>query len=236
MHPNKKLLIMYSGQSILLQSCFGHDMADEVGEPVGLTMGFQAGGLIGLYLGFSLATISVLTDAENVQRTISLMCFPPFMFSILLGPFLARRKKPVMLTKEPLIEARERLSKFNEGQGKWRTLSHISSDGMNLRIDMHNLTNVEGVVDGALDIAETTTVKFIVGRGNHKSSSPELRNRVLKRVEDKVGVLRRSRKAKSIEVNPIASHEYNDYQNKLNRILLILLPIVSFLAWLEMRN
>ena len=227
---------MNSGQSILLQSCFGHDMADEVGDPVGLTMGFQAGGLIGLYLGFSLATISVLTDAENVQRTISLMCFPPFMFSILLGPFLARRKKPVMLTKEPLIEARERLSKFNEGQGKWRTLSHISSDGMNLRIDMHNLTNVEGVVDGALDIAETTTVKFIVGRGTHKSSSPELRNRVLKRVEDKVGVLRRSRKAKSIEVNPIASHEYNDYQNKLNRILLILLPIVSFLAWLEMRN
>ena len=211
-------------------------MADEVGQPVGLTMGFQAGGLIGLYLGFSLATISVLTDAENVQRTISLMCFPPFMFSILLGPFLARRKKPVMLTKEPLIEARKRLSKFSEGQGKWRTLSHISSDGMNLRIDMHNLTNVEGVVDGALEIAETTTVKFIVGRGNHKSSSPELRNRVLKRVEDKVGVLRRSRKAKSIEVNPIASHEYNDYQNKLNRILLILLPIVSFLAWLEMRN
>lgn len=227
---------MNSGQSILLQSCFGHDMADEVGEPVGLTMGFQAGGLIGLYLGFSLATISVLTDSENVQRTISLMCFPPFIFSILLGPFLARRKKPVMLTKEPLIEAREILSKFNEGQGKWRTLSHISSDGMNLRIDMHNLTNVEGVVDGALDIAETTTVKFIVGRGNHKSSSPELRNRVLKRVEEKVGVLRRSRKAKSIEVNPIASHEYNDYQNKLNRILLILLPIVSFLAWLEMRN
>ena len=49
-------------------------MADEDGEPVGLTMGFQAGGLIGLYLGFSLATISVLTDAENIQRTISLMC------------------------------------------------------------------------------------------------------------------------------------------------------------------
>ena len=28
----------------------------------------------------------------------------------------------------------------------------------------------------------------------------------------------------------------NAYQNKLNRILLILLPIVSFFAWLEMRN
>ena len=118
-------------------------MEDVQGEPVGLGMGFQAGGLIGLYLGFSLATISVLTDAENIQRTVSLMCIPPFLFSILLGPFLARRRKPVILTKEPLIEAREKLSKFNEGQGKWRVLSHVSSDGVNLRIDMHNLENIE---------------------------------------------------------------------------------------------
>jgi len=211
-------------------------MEDAKGEPVGLTMGFQAGGLIGLYLGFSLATISVLTDAENIRRTVSLMCIPPFLFSIILGPFLARRRRPVILTKEPLIEAREKLSQFNEGQGKWRVLSHISSDGVNLRIDMHNLDNIEGVVDAALELAERTTIKFIVGRGNSKSSSPKLRTRVLKRVEAKVGVLRRTRKAKSIEVNPVTSNEYNDYQNKLNRMLLILLPIVSFLAWIEMRN
>ena len=101
---------------------------------------------------------------------------------------------------------------------------------------MHNLENIEGVVDVALELAEKTTVKFIVRRGNIKSSSPKLRNRVLKRVEDSVGVLRRTRKAKSIEVNPVKSSEYNEYQNKLNRILLILLPIVSFFAWLEMRN
>jgi len=211
-------------------------MSDKEGEAVGLVMGFQAGALIGLYLGFSLATISVLTDAENIHRTISLICTPPFILSIVLGPFLAKRRRPVMMTKEPLIEAREKLSKFNEGQGNWRSLSHISSDGVNLRIDMHNLKDVESVVDAALELAEKTTVKFIVGRGNHKSSSPELRNKVLKRVEDSVGVLRRTRKAKSIEVNPVTSNEYNQYQNRLNRILLILLPIVSFLAWLEMRN
>ena len=164
------------------------------------------------------------------------MCIPPFISAILLGPFLAKRKKHVILTKEPLIEARERLSKFNEGQGNWRVLSHITSDGLNLRIDMHNLTNIEGVVDEALKIADNTTVKFIVGRGNNRSSSPELRDRVLQRIEDKVGVLRRTRKAKSIDVNPLASREYNAYQNRLNRILLIMLPIVSFLAWLEMRN
>ena len=43
-------------------------MTEQKGDPVGLRMGLQAGALIGLYLGFSLATISVLTDAEEIKR------------------------------------------------------------------------------------------------------------------------------------------------------------------------
>ena len=199
-------------------------------------MGLQAGALIGLYLGFSLATISVLTDAEEIKRTIYLICLPPFIVSILLGPFLAKRRRPVKLSKKPLEEARELLTRFNEGQGSWRVLSHISSDGMNIRIDMHNLKNVEGVVEAALELADTTTVKFIVGKGNAKSTSPELRDRVLSVVESKVNILRRTRKVKSIEVSPEKTREYNEYQNKLNKVLFTLLPIVSFLAWLEMKK
>ncbi len=211
-------------------------MSEQEGEPVGLWMGLQAGALIGLYLGFSLATISVLTDAEEINRTLYLMCTPPFIVSIILGPFLSKRRKPVKLSMKPLERAREILEEFNEGQGNWRVLSHVTSDGMNIRIDMHNLKNIEGVVDAALKIADQTTVKLIVGKGTSKSSSPELRDRVLTRVESKVSVLRRTRKAKSIEVNPDTSQEYDTYQNKLNKVLFILLPIVTFLAWLEMRN
>tara|TARA_B100001559_G_scaffold123677_1_gene104052 strand:+ start:4372 stop:4971 length:600 start_codon:yes stop_codon:yes gene_type:complete len=199
-------------------------------------MGLQAGALIGLYLGFSLATISVLTDAEEIKRTIYLICLPPFIVSILLGPFLAKRRRPVKLSKKPLEEARELLTRFNEGQGSWRVLSHISSDGMNIRIDMHNLKNVEGVVEAALELADTTTVKFIVGKGNAKSTSPELRDRVLSVVESKVNILRRTRKVKSIEVSPEKTREYNQYQSRLNKVLFTLLPIVSFLAWLEMKK
>lgn len=199
-------------------------------------MGLQAGALIGLYLGFSLATISVLTDAEEIKRTIYLICLPPFIVSILLGPFLAKRRRPVRLSKKPLEEARELLTRFNEGQGSWRVLSHISSDGMNIRIDLHNLKNVEGVVEAALELADTTTVKFIVGKGNAKSTSPELRDRVLSVVESKVNILRRTRKVKSIEVSPEKTREYNEYQSKLNKVLFTLLPIVSFLAWLEMKK
>jgi hypothetical protein len=199
-------------------------------------MGLQAGALIGLYLGFSLATISVLTDAEEVKRTVYLICLPPFIVSILLGPFLAKRRRPVKLSKKPLEEARELLTPYNEGQGSWRVLSHVSSDGMNIRIDMHNLKNVEGVVEAALRLADSTTVKFVVGRGTSKSVSPELRDRVLSVVETKVNILRRTRKVKSIEVSPEKTREYNEYQNRLNKILFALLPIVSFLAWLEMKK
>ena len=211
-------------------------MTEQKGDPVGLRMGLQAGALIGLYLGFSLATISVLTDAEEIKRTVYLICLPPFIVSILLGPFLAKRRRPVKLSKKPLEDARELLTRFNEGQGSWRVLSHISSDGMNIRIDMHNLKNVEGVVEAALELADTTTVKFIVGKGNAKSTSPELRDRVLSVVESKINILRRTRKVKSIEVSPEKTREYNEYQSKLNKILFTLLPIVSFLAWLEMKK
>ena len=211
-------------------------MTEQKGDPVGLRMGLQAGALIGLYLGFALATISVLTDAEEVKRTVYLICLPPFIVSILLGPFLAKRRRPVKLSKKPLEEARELLAPFSEGQGSWRALSHISSDGMNIRIDMHNLKNVEGVTEAALKLADTTTVKFIVGKGNSKSSSPELRDKVLSVVESKVNILRRTRKVKSIEVSPEKTREYNQYQNRLNKILFALLPIVSFFAWLEMKK
>jgi len=215
---------------------FGQYVTEQKGDPVGLWMGLQAGALIGLYLGFSLATISVLTDAEEIKRTVYLICLPPFIVSVLIGPFLAKRRRPVKLSKKPLEEAREILTPYNEGQGNWRVLSHVSSDGMNLRIDMHNLKNVEGVVEAALQLADHTTVKFIVGKGNSKSTSPELRNRVLTVVESRVSLLRRTRKAKSVEVNPEKTREYNAYQNKLNKVLFALLPIVSFLAWLEMKK
>lgn len=205
------------------------------GEPVGIGTGLQAGAFLGLYLGFSLAVISILTDPGELKRLVSLMCIPPLMGSVFLGPFLARRKRPVFLGKQPLVHARELLHRFNEGQGNWRVLSHIKSDGMSIRIDMHNLTNISGVVEAALILADQYSVKFIVGQGVENSRQPELRNKVLSHIERKVSLARRSRSAKSIEVSPEPTVKYVDQQRKINRAILILLPIVSFFAWLEMK-
>ena len=190
---------------------------------------------MGLYLGFSLAVVSVLTDPSQLQRLATLMCVPPMLGAILLGPFLARRRRPVFLGTQPLLVARELLYPFNEGQGKWRVLSHIKSDGMSIRIDMHNLTNVTGVVDAALELADHHSVRFIVGQGAQNSRQPELRSKVLERIEQKVNITRRKRSAKSIEVSPEPTVKYVDQQRKINRAILILLPIFSFFAWLEMR-
>tara|TARA_B110000495_G_scaffold186845_1_gene185738 strand:- start:421 stop:1053 length:633 start_codon:yes stop_codon:yes gene_type:complete len=210
-------------------------MSLKEGEPVGLATGLQAGAFLGLYLGFSLAVISILTDPAALKRLASLMCIPPMVGSVLLGPFLARRKRPVFLGQQPLVHARELLHQFNEGQGKWRVLSHVKSDGMSIRIDMHNLTNINGVVLAGLILAEQYSVKFIVGQGMNNSRQPELRNNVLSQIEQKVSLARRSRSAKSIEVTPEPTVKYVDQQRKINRAILILLPIVSFFAWLEMR-
>ena len=210
-------------------------MSLKEGEPVGLMTGLQAGAFLGLYLGFSLAVISILTDPDALKRLGTLMCVPPMFGAILLGPFLARRKRPGFLGRQPLVHARELLHRFNEGQGKWRVLSHVKSDGMSIRIDMHNLTNTTGVVQAGLILADQYSVKFIVGQGMSNSRQPELRNKVLSQIEQKVSLARRKRSAKSIEVSPQPTVKYVDQQKKINRAILILLPIFSFFAWLEMK-
>jgi len=210
-------------------------MGELEGEPVGLSLGMQAGGFIGLYLGFSLSVVSVLTDPSELQRLVSLLCLPPIFMAIILGPLLARRRRPVALADEPVKVAREALQIHNEGQGKWRALSHINSDGRTIRIDMHNLTNVDNVLRDALIIAESHPVRFIVGRGKSSSSQQGLRNIVLTYIENNVSITRRNRSAKSIEVIPQPSVDHINYQRKTNKILIILLPIISFFAWLEMR-
>ena len=210
-------------------------MGELEGEPVGLATGMEAGGFLGLYLGFSLAVVSVLTDPSELRRLVTLLCLPPIIMSIILGPFLAKRRRPVVMADEPLKIAREALQIHNEGQGKWRSLSHIVSDGRTIRIDMHNLTNVENVVRDALILAEKYPVRFIVGRGKSSSSQQNLRNRVLTYVENNVNITRRNRSAKSIEVIPQPSAEHINYQRRTNKLLIILLPIISFFAWLEMR-
>ena len=65
-------------------------MAEELPPRIGLITGFQAGAFIGLFLGFSLAVVSALTDPDALVRLVQLMCLTPFICAIasrLIGRF-----------------------------------------------------------------------------------------------------------------------------------------------------
>ena len=92
------------------------------------------------FSAFSLAVVSALTEPEALGRLVRLMCLTPVICAVLLGPFLGFRRAPVVSNIDPIHEIRARLEPFNEGQGKWRVLSHVRSDGRAVRIDLHNST------------------------------------------------------------------------------------------------
>ena len=94
-------------------------MAEELPPRIGLITGLQAGAFIGLFLGFSLAVVSALTDPDELVRLLELMCLTPIICALLLGPFLGWRRSPLYSKEDPLDEARACLERFNEGQGKW---------------------------------------------------------------------------------------------------------------------
>jgi hypothetical protein len=210
-------------------------MADPERPRIGLVTGVQAGGFIGLFLGFSLAVVSALTDPDALVRLVQLMCITPVACALLLGPFLGFRRAPNVSNVDPIDEIRTRLQPFNEGQGKWRVLSHVRSDGRTVRIDLHNSTQPLTIVAATLELAEEHPIRYIVGRGEARSRDPELRGTVLAYIEEHVMLNRRRRTSSSVEVLPPSVIEHMEATHRMHRRLFYLLPIILFFAWLEMR-
>jgi hypothetical protein len=210
-------------------------MAEALPPRIGLRTGVQAGAFIGLFLGFSLAVVSALTDPDALVRLVQLMCFTPMASAVILGPFLGWRRAPLMPVHDPLDEVRGALQKFAEGQGKWRPLSHVRSDGRAVRIDLHNSSQPLAIVSTTLPFADRFPVRYVVGRGEVRSRDPMLRQQVLAYVEQHVDLSRRKRTSANIEVMPVSIIEHLEATHRMHRRLFYLLPIILFFAWLEMR-
>lgn len=202
---------------------------------VGLGTGVQAAGVMGLYVGFSITIVSALTRPDELLRHLQIFCFFPITFAIILGPLLARRRVPNVTFVNPIEEARALLESYNEGQGKWRAISHIKSDGRTLRIDLNNLSNIRGVVKTALTLSSQHPIRFIVGRGSKGSRNPKLRAHVLEYIEKEIPSTRMKRSTSSIEVYPPTMEQQQQKSNQVERFVLYSLPIVLLLAWLELR-
>ena len=140
-------------------------MAESSTEPVGLWLGLQAGAFLGLYFGFSLALVSALTSPDELMRIVYLITLFPLAGGILLGPFLAKRERPVASSTPPIQRTMETLEGMDEGQGKWRILSHVRSDGRTVRIDLHDSSRVEDILRLTNPLTNEFPVRYMVGRG-----------------------------------------------------------------------
>jgi|TARA_A200000113_G_scaffold154659_1_gene139434 hypothetical protein len=210
-------------------------MAEGSTEPVGLWLGIQAGAFLGLYFGFSLALVSALTSPEELLRIVYLITFFPMVGGILLGPFLARRERPVVSGTPPIQRTMEALEGMDEGQGKWRVLSHVRSDGRTVRIDLHDSSRVQEILNATTPLAEEFPVRYMVGRGVSGSREPDLRANVLSILDNQFPKTRQSRYTSAIEISPELPERLRDQRKRINMLLAVFLPIATFLGWLEMR-
>ncbi|OUV38505.1 MAG: hypothetical protein CMA18_004695 [Methanobacteriota archaeon] len=213
----------------------GVNMAEGSTEPVGLWLGIQAGAFLGLYFGFSLALVSALTSPEELLRIVYLITFFPMVGGILLGPFLARRERPVVSGTPPIQRTMEALEGMDEGQGKWRVLSHVRSDGRTVRIDLHDSSRVQEILNATTPLAEEFPVRYMVGRGVSGSREPDLRANVLSILDNQFPKTRQSRYTSAIEISPELPERLRDQRKRINMLLAVFLPIATFLGWLEMR-
>lgn len=210
-------------------------MGEPSTEPVGLWLGIQAGAFLGLYFGFSLALVSALTRPEELMRIVYLITIFPLVGGILLGPFLSKRERPVASDIAPIQRTMSALEGMDEGQGKWRVLSHVRSDGRTVRIDLHDSSRVEEILTRATPLTDEFPVRFMVGRGISSSRQPELRSKVLSILDQQFPKTRQSRYTSAIEIAPELPERLRNQRKKVNMLLAIFLPIATFLGWLEMR-
>jgi len=210
-------------------------MGEPSTEPVGLWLGIQAGAFLGLYFGFSLALVSALTSPEELMRIVYLITIFPLVGGILLGPFLSKRERPVASDVAPIQRTMSALEGLDEGQGKWRVLSHVRSDGRTVRIDLHDSSRVEEILTRATPLTDEFPVRFMVGRGISSSRQPELRSKVLSILDQQFPKTRQSRYTSAIEIAPELPERLRNQRKRVNMLLAIFLPIATFLGWLEVR-
>ena len=210
-------------------------MSETSTEPVGLWLGIQAGAFLGLYFGFSLALVSALTSPEELMRIVYLITFFPMVGGILLGPFLSRRERPVASSTPPIQRTLHALDGMDEGQGKWRALSHVRSDGRTVRIDLHDSSKVEEILNRTTPLTTEFPIRYMVGRGATASRQPELRGTVLSILDREFPKTRQSRYTSAIEISPELPERLRNQRKRVNILLAVFLPIATFLGWLEMR-
>ncbi len=196
-------------------------------EKVGWRRAFSASIVLGLYSGFMI-TIGILSSIGTEYFLEAFVTWGSVIVlsALILTPILANGRKRGIESSVVFVEKyRELLSNYNEGVGSWRALSHVRDSGSGVLITLSNSSNplliIEKIASNEIDC------KIIFRFSKHET---DLRDRVLKILNERFVENRVQKKAKSIHVNPIIEVDRNSIITKILMICppLILLGTIGF--------
>jgi len=196
-------------------------------EKVGWRRAFSASVVLGLYSGFMI-TIGILSSIGTEYFLEAFVTWGSVIVlsALILTPILANGRKRGVESSVVFVEKyRKILSDYNEGKGGWRTLSHVRDSGSGVLISLSNSSNplliIEKIASNDIDC------KIIFRFSKHET---DLRDRVLKILDERFVENRVQKKAKSIHVNPIIEIDRNSIITKILMICppLILLGTIGF--------
>ena len=175
-------------------------------EKVGWRRAFSAAVILGLYSGFML-TIGILMTLGNdsFKEAFFLWALTIVLSALLITPLLAGSRKRGRENSIVYVDqVRDLLSEYNEGKGKWRTISHVRNSGAGVLISLSNSSNPLLIID---KISKTEISFKLIFRFSKTES--DLRDRTLIILEEKFANSRVEKKSKSIHVNPKVEFDKN---------------------------
>ena len=191
-----------------------------------------SGAVLGAAYGAAGAfTASLVEDPTLLQRHLTLTG-SAFLVLVMAFYILLRRAERARLPTPPPMDGRGTLEGHDEGRGRWRQLSHVRQEAAGWRIDLHDLTDVEGVVDTVGKIADRHHIKLIVGDGTARSADPRLRARVEQRLRSHLEPARIRHGKRSLSTLPLVAMQHG---GSLRLPTLLMSLSIVFVALLLLR-
>ena len=152
-------------------------------ERVSLGKAIASSIVVGIYVGLAGSTFSVLSDPMNLERHGNILLYATILCGLFLTPFLWKKKIVRGDRMEiNLSELSTILSKYGEGRGRWRFLSHVRDEKVRLAIDLRNSSHSMEILERTLHLYANHPVRYIVGHSSDEQQ--KLRTNVLSRLKE----------------------------------------------------
>lgn len=202
-------------------------------ERIGFLKAAASSIVVGVYVGLAGATFSILSEPMDLARHGNILLYAAVITSVLLTPVLWNRKVEHGHKMEiDIAKLKLELSKFDEGRGRWRFLSHVKDEKVRLSIDLRHSNNSEAIVDQTYDLYKNHPVRYVVGHSSEEHDN--LRANVLEKLKAIDGDVELKSFSKSIEI--CARESDKILKRRRNISAIILLGLVMFIIQFLLDN